>query len=172
MKNTEIVEKFYTAFSKLDHSGMEGCLSENIVYHDPMYGVLDGEPVFALWRMRCTYLHDLSIKFSNIEALDGEYAICDWEISFFHRSAGHVTMPGKAYMRIINGKIAEHSEGYRISKWLSTTYGWKGKLFGWTGYMKRREQNYYKDMLNRFMNNELLVDDGVKRRRDYDLSDR
>lgn len=173
MLNKEIVERFYSAFSELDFPTLSSCLSENIIYHDPIFGLLEGEPVFYLWQMKCERLREFSFTFSNIEELDAEYTTCNWQISFFHRPTGDVvTMPGKAYMRIADGKIIEHSDGYKISEWLTVTQGWKGKLFGWTGYMKRKEENIYRKILERYIRNKNLFKDEIKRSHDYDFSDR
>ena len=36
-----------------------------------------------------------------------------------------------------DGKIIEHSDGFRLSTWAAQALGWKGVLLGWTGFMKR-----------------------------------
>lgn len=172
MTNSQVVERFYNAFSKLDYSEMTALLSQNIIYQDPIFGMLEGEPVFSLWQMKCKRLREFSFSYTNIEELDAEYIRCDWKISFFHRPTGDVvTMPGKAYMKIIDGKITEHSDAYKISDWLSVTQGWKGKFFGWMGFMQRKEQNTYRSLLERYIRNKNLFKDAGKRSHDYDFSD-
>ncbi len=173
MTNSNVIEQFYTAFSHLNYQQMAGLLSENIIFHDPMFGLLEGEPVFDLWQMRCERLKQFSFSFNGIEELDAEYATCHWSTSFFHRPAGKVvTQHGKSYMRIIDEKIVEHSDGYKLSDWLNAAYGLKGRLLGWTGFMKRKEQNFYRNMLNNFNKNKRLFTDGDKLRHDSDFSDR
>ena len=172
MTNKNIVEKFYTAFSNKDYKSIFYSLSENIIYHDPIYGLLEGDVVRWLWQMRCERLHNASFKFWDIEALDHEYMTCQWQIQYFNNASGaDVVMKGKAYMRVIDGKITEQSEGYRLSDWLAISHGWMGKLFGWTGYMQRKEKKKFAEMLNRYIKSQSLFTKPDKRIHDYDFSD-
>ena len=57
----------------------------------------------------------------------------------------------KAFMRIKDGKIIEHSDAFRLSTWLDQALGWKGVWFGWTGFMKRAIQNNARKNLLKFM---------------------
>lgn len=173
MTISKVTEQFFSAFSKLDFNQMANLLSEDILYYDPIFGLLEGEPVFDLWQMRCERLKQFSFSVNNIEELDTEYSTCQWSISFFHRPAGKViTQHGKSHMRIIDGKITEQSEGYKLSDWLAAAYGWKGKLFGWTGDLKRKEQNNYRKMLDHYISNKSLFINDETRSHDYDYSDR
>ena len=43
----------------------------------------------------------------------------------------------KAFMKLKDGKIIEHSDGFRLSTWAAQAFGRKGVLFGWTGFMRR-----------------------------------
>ena len=55
----------------------------------------------------------------------------------------------KAFMRFKDGKIIEHSDGFRLSIWAAQALGWKGVLFGWTGFMKRGIQKKWKLFLKK-----------------------
>jgi hypothetical protein len=54
-------------------------------------------------------------------------------------------------MKLKDGKIIEHSDAFRLSTWISQALGWKGVLFGWTGFMKRAVQKNARKNLQRFM---------------------
>lgn len=173
MSNTEIVEQFYSAFSKLDFQTLSKYLSQDVVYYDPLWGLLEGDLVFYLWQMKCESLSYFSFQYHDIEELDSEYITCKWETRFFYKKSGtHVKMNGKAYMRINNGLITEHSDGYKLSDWLAATRGWKGKLLGWTGYMKRKEESIHREQLERYIKNKSLFTSSGRRSHDYDFSDR
>jgi hypothetical protein len=62
-----------------------------------------------------------------------------------------VTNNIKAFMRIKDGKITEHSDAFRLSTWIAQAFGWKGVWFGWTGFMKRKIQNTARKSLEKFM---------------------
>src|SRR5687768_18473877 len=146
----EVIENFYTAFGRLDHRTMNACYSEDIVFSDPVFLVLKGDEVRYMWEMLCTNAKDFSLTYSNIEVLDDEYATCNWTATYtFSKTGRKVVNKIKAFMRFREGKIIEHSDAFRLSSWIAQAIGWKGVIFGWTGFMKRAVQrNARKSLLN------------------------
>jgi ketosteroid isomerase-like protein len=140
--NKQVIEEFYTAFQKLDHQTMNSCYSDDIVFSDPAFGLLRGEEAKAMWEMLCKNAKDFSLTFSNIQLLDEEYATCNWIATYtFSKTGRKVVNNIKAYMLLKDGKIIEHSDAFKLSKWAAQALGWKGALFGWTGFMKRKIQH-------------------------------
>ncbi len=151
--NQQIVERFYNAFQQLDYATMQDCYSDDIVFSDPVFGLLKGEEAKAMWEMLCKNAKDFRLTYSNIELLDEEYATCNWTASYtFSKTGNKVENKIKAYMRFRDGKISEHSDAFRLSTWLAQAMGWKGVLFGWTGFMKRAVQKNARKNLDAFMN--------------------
>jgi ketosteroid isomerase-like protein len=139
--NEDIITKFYTAFQKRDYAGMNSCYTENIVFSDPVFGMLQGDEVRSMWEMLCRNAKDFSLTFSNIEAVDEEYYTCRWTARYtFSKTGNKVVNHIKAFMRLKDGKIIEHSDAFRLSTWIGQALGVKGVLFGWTGFMKRAVQ--------------------------------
>ncbi len=138
---SEIITRFYTAFRQRDYQSMNACYSEDIVFSDPVFGLLRGDEVRAMWEMLCINARDFSLTFSDIELLDEEYATCKWVATYtFSKTGKKVINHIKAYMRLKDGKIIEHSDAFKLSKWAAQALGWKGELFGWMGWMQRRIQ--------------------------------
>ena len=139
--NADIITKFYTAFQRLDYVTMNSCYSEDIVFNDPAFGLLRGEEVRCMWEMLCKNAKDFSLTFTNIQLLDEEYATCNWVASYtFSKTGRKVVNHIKAFMRLKDGRIIEHSDGFKLSKWAAQALGLKGELFGWMGWMKRKIQ--------------------------------
>ena len=137
-----IITRFYSAFQRLDHITMNSCYSDDIVFSDPVFGLLRGDEVKAMWEMLCKNAKDFSLTFTNIQSLDEEYATCNWTASYtFSKTGRRVVNHIKAFMKLKDGKIIEHSDAFRISKWAAQALGFKGVLLGWTGFMKRKIQN-------------------------------
>ena len=102
--------------------------------------------------MLCRNAKNFSLTFSDIELLDEEYATCKWVANYtFSKTGNRVTNNIKAFMRLREGKIIEHSDAFRLSTWIGQALGLKGVLFGWTGFMKRAVQNNARRNLLRFM---------------------
>lgn len=139
--NENIISRFYTAFQKLDYKTMNDCYSYDIVFSDPVFLVLKGDDAKAMWEMLCRNAKDFSLSYSNIRSVDEEYYTCDWTATYtFSKTGRRVVNNVKAFMRLKDGKIIEHSDGFRLSTWISRAFGWKGILFGWSGFMKRAVQ--------------------------------
>lgn len=131
---------------------MNDCYAEDIVFSDPVFMVLHGDEVRAMWEMLCTNAKDFSLTFSGIELLDEEYATCKWVATYtFSKTGRKVVNKIKAYMKFKDGKIIEHSDAFRLSTWIGQALGWKGVLFGWTGFMKRAVQKNARRNLMNFM---------------------
>jgi ketosteroid isomerase-like protein len=148
--NEDIINRFYSAFQKLDHQTMNDCYSEDIVFSDPVFMVLKGDEARAMWEMLCKNAKDFSLTYSNIQMLDEEYATCNWVATYtFSKTGKKVVNKIKAYMKFYEGKIIGHSDAFRLSTWMAQALGWKGVLFGWTGFMKRAVQkNAKKNLVN------------------------
>ena len=131
---------------------MNDCYAEDIVFSDPVFMVLKGDEVRSMWEMLCKNAKDFSLTFSDIELIDEEYATCKWVATYtFSKTGKRVVNNIKAYMKFYEGKIVEHSDAFRLSKWIGQALGWKGVLFGWTGFMKKAVQKNAKKNLMRFM---------------------
>lgn len=150
--NTDIISKFYTAFQQLDHVAMNDCYSDDIVFSDPAFGLLRGDEVKYMWEMLCTNAKDFTLTFSNIQQLDEEYATCNWTATYtFSKTGKKVVNRIKAFMKLKDGKIIEHSDAFKLSVWAAQALGWKGQMFGWMGWMKRKIQKNARKSLVAFI---------------------
>src|SRR3982751_1710103 len=77
-ENEQLINRFYTAFQQLDYTTMQNCYSEGAVFNDPVFGLLQGAEVKAMWEMLCKNAKNFTLQFSNIQLLDEEYASCNW----------------------------------------------------------------------------------------------
>lgn len=150
--NQQVIERFYTAFRQLDYKTMQDCYSEDIIFSDPVFLTLQGEEVKAMWEMLCRNAKDFSLSFSDIQLLDEEYATCRWTATYtFSKTGRRVVNHIKAFMRLRDGKITEHSDAFRLSTWIGQALGWKGVWLGWTGFMKKAVQKNARRNLEKFM---------------------
>ena len=150
--NTELVEKFYTAFQRLDAAPMNSCYSDDIVFFDPVFGLLRGEEAKCMWQMLCKNAKDFSLTFGNITALDEEYCTCNWVATYTFSATGKkVVNTIKANMRFAHGKIIEHSDAFSVHKWSKQAFGTMGMLFGWNSIFQNKIKNTAKKNLVKYM---------------------
>ena len=154
--NVALIDKFYSAFQNRDYKTMNSCYSEGIVFNDPAFGLLRGDEVRAMWEMLCRNAKDFSLTYSNIRMVDEEYANCDWVAKYTFSGTGRKVVNNvRAYMLLRDGKIIEHSDAFKLSKWAAQALGFKGALFGWTGFMKRGIQKKARTNLAAFIEKNL-----------------
>ena len=151
--NKQLVEKFYTAFQQLDHATINSCYSDDIVFFDPIFGILKDDEVRCMWEMLCKNARNFSLTYGNIIALDEEYSTCDWVATYtFSKTGRTVVNRIKANMRFSEGKIIEHSDAFSLHKWSKQALGWTGELFGWNSFFQRKIKNQAKRNLLKFIN--------------------
>jgi ketosteroid isomerase-like protein len=150
--NKELINNFYSAFQKLDYKGMNNCYSDDIVFFDPVFGLLQGNEAKYMWEMLCKNAKEFSLTYGNIIELDDEYCTCDWVATYvFSKTGRKVVNKIKANMRFADGKIIEHSDAFSIHKWSRQALGLTGELFGWNSFFQRKIKNQAKRNLLKFI---------------------
>jgi ketosteroid isomerase-like protein len=150
--NTQLIEKFYTAFQQLDAAAMNSYYSDDIVFFDPVFGLLKGEEARSMWQMLCKNAKQFSLTYGNIVTLDDEYSTCDWQATYIFSATGkQVVNKIKANMRFADGKIIEHSDGFSVHKWSKQAFGLMGTLFGWNSFFQTKIKNTARKNLMKFM---------------------
>ncbi|MEO5594183.1 MAG: nuclear transport factor 2 family protein [Chitinophagaceae bacterium] len=150
--NEQLISRFYTAFQQLDYKTMQDCYSDDAVFSDPAFGLLQDKEVKAMWEMLCKNAKNFSLTFSNIQLLDEEYATCDWIATYtFSKTGRNVINHIKAHMRIENEKITEHTDKFDLWKWSRQALGMPGLLLGWSNFIQGKIHRNAKKSLEKFM---------------------
>ena len=150
--NEELIQTFYSAFARLDYTTMQSCYAHDPIFNDPVFGILQGEEVKAMWEMLCKSATDFNLHADKI-MIDGEYGTCNWVATYtFSKTGKRVVNNVKAHMRIENEKITEHTDEYDIYKWSRQALGLPGILLGWSGYLKKKMRSDARKKLEHFMN--------------------
>ncbi|MEO7265789.1 MAG: nuclear transport factor 2 family protein [Ferruginibacter sp.] len=150
--NTALVSNFYTAFQQLDYHRMNSCYSNDIVFSDPVFGLLRNEEVIFMWEMLCKNARDFSIEYSNIHTDDEAYYTCNWTATYtFSKTGRKVVNKVKAFMLLKDGKIIEHSDAFSLHKWAAQALGFSGWLLGWNRFYQQKIKNTAKTNLLNFI---------------------
>ncbi|ANH80850.1 cyclase [Niabella ginsenosidivorans] len=172
MTNIEIIDRFFTAFGNLNDRDLNALYSDDVIYSDPLFGLLQGQQVKEKWELVCKSVKELQLTVIKKEEIDHEYATCQWKAEYVSASTGKpVIFYSKSFMRFADGRITEHSEGFRLTQWIAQVYGIKGRLFGWLNFMKRKVQAEYQERLNKYSKSKVFFETGKKRRHISDSFD-
>lgn len=150
--NTMLISNFYRAFQHLDAAGMNACYSQQVVFSDPVFGFLDADEVKAMWQMLCKNAKDFKLEYGNIQAIDEEYYTCEWTATYtFSKTGRPVVNKVKAFMRLQDEKIIEHSDGFSLHKWAAQALGFSGWLIGWNRWFQQKIKNNARRQLLHYM---------------------
>lgn len=150
--NKQLIETFYTSFQQLNADKMNNCYAEDIVFFDPIFGLLRGEEANSMWEMLCENATNFSLSYSNIIELDEEYSTCDWVATYTFSGTGKTIVNKiKANMRFADGKIVEHSDAFSVHNWSKQAFGLVGVLFGWNSLFQNKIKNKAKQNLLEFI---------------------
>ena len=61
--NQQLIETFYNGFQQLNANKMNACYSADIVFFDPIFGLLHGEEVNSMWEMLCKTAANFSLLY-------------------------------------------------------------------------------------------------------------
>ncbi|WP_291118444.1 nuclear transport factor 2 family protein [Flavobacterium sp. UBA6135] len=149
---SELISDFYTAFQQLDAKKMAACYHEDATFEDPAFGKLNYEEVCAMWKMLIERSNGhLKIEYSQIDANDN-YGSVNWIAKYnFSKTNRKVRNVIKAKFEFKNGLIYCHKDCFDLWKWSQMALGWKGYLFGWTSFMKRKIQLQAKNSLQQYL---------------------
>ncbi|MCB0806121.1 MAG: nuclear transport factor 2 family protein [Bacteroidales bacterium] len=141
MNNTDLIQKFYTAFSHFNLDGMVSCYHEDVEFHDPAFGTLKGERAMAMWAMFMSRKEVIrEIRFSNVQA-GAEMGSADWVAEYVYGPKKRkVVNRVHAEFRFQDGKIIHHSDRFDLWKWSRQALGPVGYLLGWSSFLQRKIQ--------------------------------
>ncbi|MCA9666426.1 MAG: nuclear transport factor 2 family protein [Myxococcales bacterium] len=129
--NAALVERFYSAFQKIDAEAMVACYHDDVAFSDPVFPALRGERAKGMWRMLCAQSTDLRLTFDGVEA-DDERGSARWEARYtFSKTGRPVHNIIEARFRFADGLIVEHQDSFNLRRWAAMALGAKGVLFGW-----------------------------------------
>lgn len=152
MNNTsDVTDKFYNAFSKLDYKTMKSCYSADAVFSDPVFGVLQGDEIKYMWEMLCKSAKEFSVSFEHIST-DDDYVTYKWIANYtFSKTGRKVVNKVTAHIRVQNDMIVEHTDEFDFSKWSRQALGLPGLLFGWSSVIKNKVRRSARKSLEEFM---------------------
>lgn len=129
--NTQLLERFYTAFAKRDHKTMSECYAPEATFEDEVF-TLKGAEIGQMWHMLATNAREFSVEFRDVVA-DETTGRAHWEAHYLFSSTGrkvHNIIDAEFQLR--DGKIIRHRDRFNFWSWSRQALGLSGLLLGWT----------------------------------------
>lgn len=130
--NSAVITEFYQAFNRLDAEAMSACYTDDVVFSDPVFGVLNGRQAGDMWRMLTSRAKDFSLTFDDVRA-DTNTGGAHWVATYLFSQTGNTVINDiQARFVFRDGKICEHHDQFDLWRWSRQALGTKGMLLGWT----------------------------------------
>lgn len=152
MENTELIKKFYTAFSKGNSKEMTECYHKDVVFKDPVFGEISGERANKMWEMLMSQKNEsTTVSFDNINSSE-DIGSANWVAKYVYGDKQRkVTNEVSAQFKFKDGKIIEHVDTFDLWKWTKQALGAPGYLLGWTPFMKNKIQKTINGKLDEYI---------------------
>ncbi len=151
MQNKEIIEAFYSAFSRGDWQEMGSYYHNEVTFSDPVFGELRSTEASKMWKMLLSR-KDASpkITFANVKANDQEGS-ADWQAEYFYGPKKRkVINKINAEFTFEGGKIIKHKDSFDLWTWSKQALGPMGYLLGWSPFMKGKIRKMARGRLDNF----------------------
>ncbi|WP_409276608.1 nuclear transport factor 2 family protein [Pseudomonas defluvii] len=134
--HSALITRFYQAFQRLDAEAMVACYSDDVLFSDPAFGILQGKDAGDMWRMLTTRAKDFSLTFDNVRS-DERSGGAHWVATYLFNQTGRVVINDiQARFVFRDGKICEHHDNFEMWQWARQALGMKGLLLGWTPWLQ------------------------------------
>ena len=150
--NEQLLNAFYTAFANGDTTAMLSCYSPDVQFRDPVFGVLHGAEVTAMWQMLLEKSKgNLYIEFKDLSA--NEFVgKTNWMATYPFSATNKVVVNKiQAQFQFKDGLISKHTDEFDLYYWTKQAFGFKGTLLGWTGFFQKKLQQRATASLRHYM---------------------
>jgi limonene-1,2-epoxide hydrolase len=147
------LERFYTAFQRLDGAAMQACYAPDARFDDPAFSLRGAEQVGAMWRMLCAAAQAQggeAWRLSFQVGTDGRSA--RWE-AWYRFSATGRAVHNRIEARFSfdeQGRILTHQDQFDFWRWSRQALGLPGWLMGWSDWLRQKVRSQAAKNLARY----------------------
>ncbi|WP_394787972.1 nuclear transport factor 2 family protein [Rhodoferax sp.] len=155
--NQHTLERFYSAFARLDAQTMASCYADDVQFDDAVFSLRGQRAVAGMWRMLCTATRDKGLdawklEFNGLQA-DASTGRAHWEAHYRFSATGrlvHNKIDGRFEFNAA-GLIHRHVDRFDFWAWSRQALGTPGLLLGWTPFLRAKVRRQAASNLQKFM---------------------
>jgi len=134
--NTEVIERFYQAFSRRDWRAMGACYAPDVHFSDEAFD-LHGEDATHMWHMLAERGQDLVVKWRDVRELPDGRVTAHWDAWYTFTTTGRkVHNSIDATFTFRDGLIVRHVDRFGFWRWARQALGVPGVVLGWTPFLR------------------------------------
>ncbi len=151
--NDALIERFYAAFAGRDGVAMAACYGPDVHFRDPVFEDLHGAEAGAMWRMLAATARDFRLELLE-HASDATSGSAHWRAHYtFSHTGRPVVNDVHAAFRFADGLIVDHVDSFDFGRWAGQALGLRGRLLGWTPFVRSAVRRRARASLERFQAN-------------------
>lgn len=157
--NAATIQRFYTAFARLDAATMATCYADDVQFQDEVFTLNGKAETVGMWTMLCSATAaNVSSKaawhlaFSGVKA-DATSGQAHWDANYLFSKTGRMVLNQIDAQFSFNeaGLIVQHRDSFNFWTWARQALGAPGLLLGWTPFLRAKVQATAKEGLQKFL---------------------
>jgi hypothetical protein len=155
--NQQTLEKFYSAFARLDPETMATCYAPDAQFDDEVFSLRGKSEVMGMWRMLCEATQAKGadvwkLQFRDVEA-DGNRGRAHWDAHYRFSTTGRIVDNSidAQFEFDPQGQIVRHRDRFDFWRWSRQALGAPGVLLGWTPMLRNKIRDRAAGNLRRYM---------------------
>lgn len=141
-RNEETLQRFYSAFARLDGEAMAQCYAGDAVFEDEVFSLRGRKQIGGMWQMLCEATRSKGadvwrLVFDGIQADDAS-GRAHWEAHYRFSATGrmvHNIIDAQVQFNA-DGQFARHRDQFDFWRWSRQALGAPGMLLGWTPMLR------------------------------------
>ena len=147
------VERFYSAFAKLDGAAMQACYAPDATFEDEVFSLKGPAQIGGMWRMLCdtTKAKGMAHWKLAVSAITDHSA--HWEAHYLFSATGRLVHNriDAAFTFDGHGLIRTHHDRFDFWAWSRQALGTPGLLLGWSPFLRHKVRTQAAANLQRFL---------------------
>ncbi|NVM90014.1 ketosteroid isomerase-like protein [Variovorax sp. SG517] len=143
--NAQTIERFYSAFAKLDAPAMEACYAPDAVFDDEAFSLRGRREVGGMWRMlaggtKAKGADVWKLTWRDVKANDDGTGSAHWDAHYRFTATGRIVDNSidARFTFTPDGLIATHRDSFPFWTWSRQALGTPGLLLGWSPMLRNK----------------------------------
>ncbi|MFM9926220.1 nuclear transport factor 2 family protein [Variovorax sp. H27-G14] len=142
--NAQTIERFYSAFAKLDAATMQACYASDAQFDDEAFSLRGRREVGGMWRMLASATQAKGadvwrLSWRDVKA-DDTTGSAHWDAHYRFSATGRLVdnSVDARFTFTPDGLIATHHDSFAFWTWSRQALGTPGLLLGWTPMLRKK----------------------------------
>jgi hypothetical protein len=136
------IERFYSAFAKLDAEAMAACYAADAKFEDEAFTLQGAREVAGMWRMLCGATKSNPASAAHWQLAVSQITACSahWDARYLFSATGRPVLNRIDAQFEFNaqGLITRHRDRFDFWRWSRQALGAPGWLLGWSPFLRKR----------------------------------